>query len=199
MQVTRHDFRRRDLVAGDVVLDFVNTVTARDADPIDWLDAYAALLDWARLAGFPSAVVAALRTEAEAHPRRAARALAEAKVLRETLWEVFAGGAPPGAVVRLTEIWRAAAATVVLTGPDGRLEATVAVETSGLAYLEHFVALRAVRLLESLPSRRLRVCGGSHCGWLFLDTSKAGRRRWCDMATCGNTEKTRRHRSARAA
>ena len=29
--------------------------------------------------------------------------------------------------------------------------------------------------------------------WLFLDTSKAGRRRWCDMADCGNAAKSRRH------
>jgi predicted RNA-binding Zn ribbon-like protein len=30
-------------------------------------------------------------------------------------------------------------------------------------------------------------------GWYFVDTSKAGRRRWCDMSTCGNAEKARRH------
>ncbi|NUT18574.1 MAG: CGNR zinc finger domain-containing protein [Hamadaea sp.] len=200
MQVRAHDFRPRDLVAGDLVLDFVNTVTARDTEPIDWLDAYAALLSWARLAGLPPAALAGLAAEAQAHPRRAARALADAKVLREALWELLTALSeedtpPPGALVRLTESWRAAAAAVVLTDLDGRLEATVTPETSGLAYPEHYVALRAVRLLENLPSPRLRVCGGIHCGWLFLDTSKAGRRRWCDMATCGNAAKTRRHRS----
>ncbi|NUO60285.1 MAG: hypothetical protein HOV78_26770 [Hamadaea sp.] len=201
MEVRAHEFRSQDLVAGDVVLDFVNTVTARDTEPIDWLDSYATLLTWARLAELPPAASPVLAAEAHAHPRRAARALADAKVLREALWGLFTalseGSAPPPeAVARLTDSWRSAAAAVVLTDLAGRLEPTVTPETSGLAYPEHYVALRAVRLLENLPSPRLRVCGGRHCGWLFLDSSKAGRRRWCDMATCGNAEKTRRHRSA---
>ncbi|MEV6967219.1 CGNR zinc finger domain-containing protein [Hamadaea sp. NPDC051192] len=195
MQVRAHDFQPRDLVAGDVVLDFVNTVTARDTEPIDWLDDYAALLSWSVLADLPPDAVARLAAEAVAHPRRAARALAEAKVLREALWKLLTHDQAEDAVARLTESWRSATAAVVLTGSAGRLEPTVTVENSGLAYPEHFVALRAVRLLEALPSVRLRVCGGRHCGWLFLDTSKAGRRRWCDMATCGNAEKTRRHRA----
>jgi len=141
-----------------------------------------------------------LASQAAAHPRRASHALADAKPLRETVWELLTAiteghAPPPPAAARLTGLWRAAAAQVVLTAPDGRLAATVTAETSGLAYLEHSLGLQAVRLLESVPSPRLRVCGGSHCGWLFLDSSKAGRRRWCDMATCGNAEKTRRHRS----
>ncbi len=193
-----HQFQPRDLVAGDIVLDFVNTVTARDTDPVDWLDAYARLVSWGRLAGLPPAELDHLDAEAVAHPRRAAQALVEAKALRETLWELLtppAGGAADAAA-RLTRSWRSAAAAVTVSDVGGRLAATVTAEASGLAYPEHFLALRAVRFLESLPSPRLRVCGGRHCGWLFLDTSKAGRRRWCDMATCGNAEKTRRHRSA---
>jgi predicted RNA-binding Zn ribbon-like protein len=31
------------------------------------------------------------------------------------------------------------------------------------------------------------------CGWLFLDTSKNRRRRWCSMATCGSRDKARRY------
>ena len=30
------------------------------------------------------------------------------------------------------------------------------------------------------------------CGWLFLDTSRSGRRRWCSMQSCGNRAKARR-------
>jgi predicted RNA-binding Zn ribbon-like protein len=28
---------------------------------------------------------------------------------------------------------------------------------------------------------------------MFLDVSKSGRRRWCDMATCGNRAKASAH------
>jgi predicted RNA-binding Zn ribbon-like protein len=29
--------------------------------------------------------------------------------------------------------------------------------------------------------------------WLFVDESKNGTRRWCDMTACGNRAKARRH------
>jgi predicted RNA-binding Zn ribbon-like protein len=41
------------------------------------------------------------------------------------------------------------------------------------------------------------------CGWLFLDQSRNGSRRWCRMADCGATAKARRlterRRAARVA
>ena len=33
----------------------------------------------------------------------------------------------------------------------------------------------------------------TRCLWLFVDASKSGTRRWCDMASCGNRAKARRH------
>ena len=33
--------------------------------------------------------------------------------------------------------------------------------------------------------------------WVFYDTSRTSRRRWCDMATCGNRAKAARHRATR--
>jgi predicted RNA-binding Zn ribbon-like protein len=59
------------------------------------------------------------------------------------------------------------------------------------------MAIRAVDLLRSLPTKRLRMCSGPNCAWLFIDSSKAGRRRWCDMATCGNDAKAKRHYQAK--
>jgi predicted RNA-binding Zn ribbon-like protein len=31
------------------------------------------------------------------------------------------------------------------------------------------------------------------CGWLFMDDSKNGSRRWCSMQSCGNRAKAHRH------
>jgi predicted RNA-binding Zn ribbon-like protein len=42
---------------------------------------------------------------------------------------------------------------------------------------------------------RLRVCADDTCRWLFVDQSPAGRRRWCDMRTCGNRAKVAAHRA----
>ncbi|HEX6938971.1 MAG TPA: CGNR zinc finger domain-containing protein [Longimicrobiales bacterium] len=52
----------------------------------------------------------------------------------------------------------------------------------------------AADLLASGDSRRIRVCAGPDCGWLFVDRSRNGMRRWCDMKLCGTREKARRRR-----
>ena len=41
---------------------------------------------------------------------------------------------------------------------------------------------------------RLRICANDECRWVFRDYSPAGRRKWCDMSTCGNRAKAARHR-----
>jgi predicted RNA-binding Zn ribbon-like protein len=62
------------------------------------------------------------------------------------------------------------------------------------------VARAAGDLLVSEDLRWVRECASSTCSWLFLDTSRTRRRKWCDMSTCGNREKARRHyRRSRAA
>jgi predicted RNA-binding Zn ribbon-like protein len=34
---------------------------------------------------------------------------------------------------------------------------------------------------------RVKEC--PNCGWLFLDTTKNGKRRWCSMEDCGSNVK----------
>lgn len=62
------------------------------------------------------------------------------------------------------------------------------------------------RLVESIAREvsqghpeRMRVCANEECRWVFHDTSRSGRRKWCDMATCGNRAKVARHRERRRA
>src|SRR6267154_2752857 len=52
----------------------------------------------------------------------------------------------------------------------------------------------AVNLLTSAKLERLRRCGNSTCYWLFVDETRNHSRRWCEMASCGNVLKVRRHR-----
>ena len=44
---------------------------------------------------------------------------------------------------------------------------------------------------------RVRRCADPRCARVFLDSTKNGRRRWCDMSTCGNRAKAARHRAKR--
>lgn len=57
------------------------------------------------------------------------------------------------------------------------------------------VAGSLAHYLADHDRRRLRVCANDTCRWLFVDRSPAGRRRWCDMRTCGNRAKVARHRA----
>ncbi|MDF3217185.1 hypothetical protein EN962_11595 [Mesorhizobium sp. M7A.F.Ca.CA.001.09.2.1] len=54
------------------------------------------------------------------------------------------------------------------------------------------LAMLSIEAFFTLPRDRLHSC--PRCGWLFLDTSRGGKRRWCSMRTCGNREKVSRHR-----
>ena len=52
-----------------------------------------------------------------------------------------------------------------------------------------------VEALATGDTDRFRICANDGCRWVFEDTSRAGRRRWCDMSSCGNRAKVRRYRS----
>jgi predicted RNA-binding Zn ribbon-like protein len=52
----------------------------------------------------------------------------------------------------------------------------------------------AADLLTTGRLERIRERPGvDGCGWLFYDTSRNGRQRWCSMEACGNRAKGRRH------
>jgi predicted RNA-binding Zn ribbon-like protein len=55
------------------------------------------------------------------------------------------------------------------------------------------VVWSAAELLTSPALARVRECANDPCGWLFVDMSRNRSRRWCDMASCGNQVKARRH------
>jgi predicted RNA-binding Zn ribbon-like protein len=60
------------------------------------------------------------------------------------------------------------------------------------------LALIAEAIIEELATGRpdrLRVCANDRCRWAFFDASPTGRRRWCDMRTCGNQAKAARYRA----
>jgi predicted RNA-binding Zn ribbon-like protein len=57
------------------------------------------------------------------------------------------------------------------------------------------IAEPIVREIGEGHDDRIRICASDDCRWLFYDESRSGRRRWCDMATCGNRAKARRHRA----
>jgi predicted RNA-binding Zn ribbon-like protein len=42
---------------------------------------------------------------------------------------------------------------------------------------------------------RIKECEGEECGWVFVDATKSGTRRWSSMASCGARAKMKRYRA----
>jgi predicted RNA-binding Zn ribbon-like protein len=144
------------------------------------------------------ATLRALKRESEADPHAATRALRETRDLREALFAMLTAlirndAAPVEALSCLEKHWQSAVAHARLSVASGHVRPQLSVETSGLGYFNHELALRSFELLQTVPLERTRVCPGPRCGWVFIDRSKGGQRRWCDMATCGNAAKSRSH------
>ena len=61
------------------------------------------------------------------------------------------------------------------------------------------LAQPVVQAIAAGHEDRIRICANDECRWVFYDESPTGRRRWCDMATCGNRAKAARHRARKKA
>jgi len=115
--------------------------------------------------------------------------------VREASYAVFearAAGRPPPAEALGLLFRRAAnglsAGPLELCGTRLELDA---VQWRAPEAVAAFLAMLSVEAFFTLPDERLRSC--PRCGWLFVDTSRGGKRRWCSMRTCGNREKALRH------
>jgi predicted RNA-binding Zn ribbon-like protein len=203
MQLVHHVFKAHDLVSGHVAIDLANTVTARNAEPSDWLLDYDAVIGWAGHTGqFSKSDLSALAELARRDPVGASAALARIKQLREALCRVLyaiAENDEPkrGDLGDIDKARIAASAAAKLVMRDGIALTTWSAKDSGLDLVGHVVVSAGLELLRDENLVRLRICGGDHCGWLFLDLSKNASRRWCDMATCGNVAKARRFQKRR--
>jgi predicted RNA-binding Zn ribbon-like protein len=178
-----HDFQ---LIAGSLALDFVNTVGNRlGDDPREYLTDGAALNRWARLAGLPSVSIT---------PRQ----LDRVREVREELYQLFQamrraprGGASP--LASLNARLAAVAPKRQLASRAGVVRWEWAASVRDPDRVLGPVLADAAELLVAGAHPGIRQCDGETCGWLFLDRSRAGRRRWCSMSDCGNRAKVRRH------
>jgi predicted RNA-binding Zn ribbon-like protein len=172
-----------ELVGNALCLDLANTVNVRPVASRDWLGTLDDASGWARAVGRP---LDRPVTEPE---------LREAHAMREVVFRVFqplAHGerSPSSDLDALAGIYSAAVgASRLRWNGGGYVLAWTGPRTFRTLCWE--AAVSAVDLLRAGPLDRLGECPS--CSWLFLDTSKNRRRRWCSMATCGSRDKARRY------
>ena len=189
-----------DLSGGNLALDFVNTVSDRPTgEPTERLINYNQLVFFGLESNlYPHAMVDHLYSKAGRAPGLATNALQKAIQFREDLFAIFSAvvehrAIPGNALAKLTLMLQEAMSHGRLVH-NGRRFVWEWVDMN--SYLESAlwpIARAAADLLLSDELVHLRMCASDECAWLFLDRTKNQRRRWCDMKTCGNRVKARRH------
>jgi predicted RNA-binding Zn ribbon-like protein len=185
---------------GALALDFTNTLGgSMDRPTHEHLRGYDDLLAFQRGAGaITTAQARELQGAAEAHPREAARILAQSVALRAAVWRVFAalaaGKSPPAAdLARLRKLAAEAYAHSELA--DGGHGFAWRPDATDVRSALWPIALSAVDLLRDPATlAQVRQCASATCSWLFVDRSRNHSRLWCDMSDCGNRDKVRRFR-----
>jgi predicted RNA-binding Zn ribbon-like protein len=201
--IERQQPRRFELIAGNLALDFINTLDDRPTDePKDLLKNYCDLAAFGKQTGIvTSAQFDSLAQKARFTPLEAEDALHRARNLREALhdilWALMKKEAAPQAMDTLNaSLYDAALHSRLIQRETDQGEEGCEWRFDDLASSFDAIlwplARTAAHLLASRDVALVRTCSSATCQWFFLDTSKNHRRRWCDMKLCGNRAKVRR-------
>ncbi|NKY85788.1 CGNR zinc finger domain-containing protein [Nocardia veterana] len=170
-------------VSGNLALDFAGTVKEREAGFIDLLTDPAALDDWLVEAGVLST-----------RPACTAGEFARAIELREAIYRLAVSTVAGRA-------WSDADRDLVNRVADGP-KPSITLRADGDVHRRGDcdralarIATDTVELLGGPHRARIKQCGRDACTRLYLDTSRAGSRRWCDMTLCGNRAKSAAYRA----
>ena len=197
--LTARDRQPFAFVAERLWLDFVNSDNAvRGADPlydferlVRWLEA-AQLLDAER--------ASTMRRRAQQQPAGALAVLGDALRVRLVFRSLAERGDGSHDIRRdaLGEInrvlGRSAGTRRLELREDGSFARAFVPVGDAFAGLLIPVVESAADALILGELARVRRCADPRCARVFQDETKNGRRRWCDMATCGNRAKAARHR-----
>lgn len=190
---------RFELSGGDISLDLVNTVDMRPLESRkELLATYSSVCSWAR----QSALITAgqeseLIGRASRHKHKAEAARKKFVETRECLFAMLMALTEGQKISKeLRQAWTQLAHHAIaqheLVEHHRGLAWRNAANRHDFDFMLWPIIHAAVALLTGPQSERIRRCAAETCDWMFLDTSKRGNRRWCDMTVCGNRAKARR-------
>jgi predicted RNA-binding Zn ribbon-like protein len=168
-------------VSGNLALDFIGTVGSRRTDRVQLLTGPADLAAWTVEAGL-----------VDEPPTVDDRAFEDALALREELYRLACAardGEDYGDLGPLNEQASKPPVTTTL-GPDGGPR-----RSGDLDAVLATISRSAVDLLARPLAVEVRECGADTCTRLYVDHSRRGARRWCDMKKCGNRAKASQFRA----
>jgi predicted RNA-binding Zn ribbon-like protein len=188
-----------EMTGGALCLDFTNTLGDRPRSAEEHLGEYGDLLSFSRQVGtVPEESLDELERLFKKHPQKARRAYGRAIQVREALYRIFGGLAcgrepRPEDLSLLNSELKKTMSQLEIRAVEGAFEWGWVEPVEDLDRPLWPVIRSAAELLASEETTSLRECASETCSWLFIDRSRTRRRRWCDMSTCGNRAKARRH------
>jgi predicted RNA-binding Zn ribbon-like protein len=191
-------------LAGDVALDFLNSVATPVDVAVDWLNDGEGLLSWLSEAQLvPPAVLRQVRSQ---FPAPELNGVAEqARYLRQWFRSFVRKhqGRPLTRddfrklerLNRLLERDEAFSQIAPATGADDNtLEMRIVRKWRSPEALLFPIAEALARFVCSEDFTHVKACEGPACTLFFLDQTRSRARRWCSMAICGNRVKQAAHR-----
>lgn len=173
----------------EVVLAFLNTSRPGVRCLLDELSTDADVMLWLKKAGY-------LKESGGLHAQ-AGELSRKARWLRELIRELVTQR-KMGKLVELTQLnemlARGSYRTELRFDGSGHIHIQRRYAAGSAEQLLTPVAVAAADLLARGDFRLIRKCEGDDCPLWFYDRTKARRRRWCNMAVCGNREKVSRFR-----
>ncbi len=186
------------LDGGRLSIDFANTIHDRfAADVEDYIATPERYVEWARRSGAIATdeMIDMSRLEGEGE-----RLMADVRSLRDATYLLLSacidGVALPQGPLLVENHWLLRAWQSQSLSENGLL--TLRADPEDLRIPLKRIALDVVDTLVDARAGKFklkRCANQSSCGWIFADTSKNGRRRWCAMQTCGTASKTATRRN----
>jgi predicted RNA-binding Zn ribbon-like protein len=187
-------------------LDYVNTDDVRRGVRVDALRDFEWLVRWLDAGGVLDAERAAgIRRRAQQQPAGAAAALVDARRIRASLRALAERGLHSekiraDALLEINRVLGRSAGTRRVEGrEDGSFARAFVPVGDAFAGLMIPVVESAADALVQGELLRVRRCADPRCPRVFFDSTRNGRRRWCDMSACGNRAKAARFRAHRHA
>jgi predicted RNA-binding Zn ribbon-like protein len=190
-------FKNLQFDGGALAFDFINTLNCWNKPATtDYLESFEDLLKWSSLTKMlSSGQIMILREWQQKHTSNTKKELTKLINLRSNLQALFsaiANNTTPSDKIAgcfnksLADLFKY---TKIIFQSNS---AVVLVRNQKNPLPEPYLIIlkSAYDIITSENFSRIKECPG--CGWIFLDKTKNGKRRWCNMHVCGNNNKASR-------
>jgi predicted RNA-binding Zn ribbon-like protein len=182
------------LDGGLLCLDFINSVHGRHEQPLrDYFSGIHDLIHWAkRLGVIDSKTEKKLTAASESQPAKSLQFFNDAIAFRELMFVIFRNiisekKVPAAQLKKYNDMLKIYFPYLQIKQSGQGFEEQWLLDETDFKRLLAPILNDSYETLLSDKLRRIKEC--SNCGWLFYDTTKNGKRRWCSMQTCGSNVK----------